>query len=229
MQPVISRLCNEIVSNWFIHGVVVPGWIEPGLCAGLMIEGRLQGACKISLSQPREGRRRIVSRGHANGVKPAFSAGDMADFVSVNDFQRRGALRVAGFFQARDHAGRDVEAARFENQRRDGEAPGDIAAGRGRGFPQAVMGRLIAIFGPQFLEARADQCEMSGLLSADSHPVTHKRRRVEAEGVNIRPEPHSHIKGEINGVELDMGDSVEEGGAARWRTEAAFWNLRRGS
>lgn len=89
------------------------------------------------------------------------------------------------------------------------------------------MGRKVPIGEAKGLETGANHAEMAGFLASDANPVRDERRRVETVGLDLGGKARSHVKGEVDGVELDMGDRVEEGGLALGRTEPAPRHIAR--
>ncbi len=92
-------------------------------------------------------------------------------------------------------------------------------------FPEAVMGGKGSIMAIELFEARVDHAEMARLLAAHLDPVTSESRAVEARVRNRRGKACGHVESEIDGVEFDMGDGVEKGGAAFRAAEAAARRL----
>ena len=70
------------------------------------------------------------------------------------------------------------------------------------------MGGEIAIGGAELGEPGGDELEMRGLLIGDIDPIVE-----ESAGQLRRGEAGDQVPGEIDGVELDMGEGVEEGDA----------------
>ena len=71
------------------------------------------------------------------------------------------------------------------------------------------MRRQIAIPGPELRQPACQQLEVAGLLGGDTDPVIEKLARQSRTG-----EPGNEIPGEVDCVELDMGESVDQREAA---------------
>src|SRR5690606_31397455 len=82
-------------------------------------------------------------------AEPAHPGRDMADLFLVDAPERGGALLIAEALHARDHVGRDVEAARLEDERDDGEPGEEVVARLDRRLPEPVMRRKVAIGGAE--------------------------------------------------------------------------------
>jgi hypothetical protein len=78
------------------------------------------------------------------------------------------------------------------------------------------MSRQIAVGCPEIGQPARQQLEMTGLLGSDADPVVKERARQ-----ILRREPHDEIPGEVDCIELDMGEGVNERGPARRGAERA--------
>src|SRR5215813_7036214 len=96
--------------------------------------------------------------------EPALARGDMADLVGIDAAEDGRARRIAEKVHAVDHGRRDVEPARFEDERHDGEPCQKIARRLLRRLPQTVMRGEIAIGGAELAEALCEKGEVLGLL-----------------------------------------------------------------
>lgn len=72
------------------------------------------------------------------------------------------------------------------------------------------MRRQIAIAGSEIRQPLSQQLEMHCLVRGDSHPIVE-----EIAGQRFPTKSRHKVPGEIDGVELDMRESVEEGDAPR--------------
>ena len=77
-------------------------------------------------------------------------------------------------------------------------------------LPESVMGGEVAIGGTELGKPRGDELEMRGLLIGDLDPILEEAARQIG-----RCEARDEIPGEVDGIELDMGEGVEEGDAPR--------------
>jgi hypothetical protein len=170
----------------------------------LRVERRFQGALEEGGDIVAPGPLGLEPARRAGKAEPTLSHPDMADLVLVDDLEYGRRRRVARFAQFGDHYRRHVEAARFQNQGHDGEPRHQIMACRHRRFPEAVMGRQVAVSGVQFRQALRQQGEVARLFAGDENPVGE-----EAFGQFRTGETGDDVPGQIDGVELDMGQGVE--------------------
>ena len=147
----------------------------------------------------------------------------MGDFLIENDLQQIGALRVSGTLEFGDHRRRHVEAAGLQHHGHHGEAGEGIHRRFRRRLPEPVMRRQIAIVDAERVEARLQHGEMARLVIRHANPVVEKSRRP----IIGSTEPADQIPGEIDGVELDMGDGVEQGDAPAQTAGAAARHMAR--
>src|SRR5579884_2023145 len=189
---------------------------ETGGGARLMVEGRLQPARETAAHQIVKCLDRGEAAGAAERFEPAPADRDMADLVTMQARKERRARRIAGAREAVRHVRRHVEAARFEDERHDGEARQRIVGGRRGRFPQPVMRRKVAVAGAQFPEPPRQQREMFGFLGSDGGPIGEKGARRHPIG-----ETRDEVPGEIDGVQLDMRQRVQQRDASSQRAEGA--------
>src|SRR5260370_3012648 len=152
----------------------------------------------------------------AEEVEPAHSRRDMTDLIGVDAAQHGGALAIAEALEPRDHGRGDVEAARFEDERHDGEPGQQIVSGRRGGLPQPVMRRQIAVGRAERGEASGEKRMMLRFLAGDRRPIVEEAARQ----IGVR-EACNDVPGKIDRIELDMGDRVEERDVAGMRAAAA--------
>ncbi len=138
-------------------------------------------------------------------VEPALADRDVADLVLEHDLQDVGGRVVTDGAQLRDHRRRHVEAARFQHQRDHGVAGQRIIHRLGRRLPQPVMGRQRAVARAERLQPVGQQQEVLGLLVGHPHPIVD----VGARKPGVREAGHG-VPGEVDGVQLDVGESVQQ-------------------
>ncbi len=84
------------------------------------------------------------------------------------------------------------------------------------------MGGQIAIIGAEIIEPLAHHAEVLGLFISHLHPAVEEGIRYMRRG-----ETRHDVERQIDGIELDMGNRVEQGDAAMHCMERAFSDLRR--
>lgn len=137
------------------------------------------------------------------------AGGHVGDLLAEDHFQHRDALGITDVAQALDQARRHVEAAGLEHARHQGHACQRAVRGFLGHFPQAVAGVEIAIAVTELGHARGEQAEVPGLVIGDAHEVGGEFLWKFAEAVH-------RIPGEVDGVQLDVGNGVQEGRTASW-------------
>ena len=152
----------------------------------------------------------ILRRIYRDEIEPAHSRGDMADLVAIDMAQDLGTLDIADPLEPSRHLRSHVEPACFEHQRHNGEAREQVICGRGGGFPQSVMSRQVAIARVEICEPTGQQFEMAGFLGGDADPVVEEVARQSLAGG-----PGNQVPSQVDGVELDMGEGVDQRHAAR--------------
>ena len=151
----------------------------------------------------------------AEALVPTVSNGHMSYFVTQDDVEDRGSRVIAMMRKPLAHAGRDIEAARFEDARHQGHAHQHIVTGFPGHVPQAVVRREVTVgVAVVRLQMLRQQGEVSGLFLGHIDPVAVVIVR------HVREAAHC-VEREVDGVELDVGDGVDQRRAARGRAEAA--------
>lgn len=87
------------------------------------------------------------------------------------------------------------------------------------------MSRMVAISAVQRRQTGLKQAEMAGFLASDADPVGCESALVEPLGADRGDETAGHVEGEVDGVELDMGDGVKQRGAALRRPQPPAGDL----
>ena len=103
-----------------------------------------------------------------------------------------------------------VEAASLQHQRGDGKAGEEVVTSLQGRLPEPVMGGQVAIGGAELGKPRGDEFEMRRHLIGDLDPIVEEAARQIG-----RCETRDQVPGEVDGIELDMGEGVEEGDAPR--------------
>src|SRR6516165_1807367 len=188
---------------------------------GLEVEGRLQITLEEAPDALLKDRLRVQPACSAEAIEPAHSRSDMTDLVAIDMAQDLCTLGIADPLEPRRHLRGHVEPPRFQHQRHDGKAREQVVGGRRGGFPQPVMSRQIAVAGANLGQPARQQFEVIGLLSGDLDPIVEESARQFLAG-----EPGNQVPGEVDRVELDVGEGVKERDAACQRTErSAFRHL----
>ena len=117
----------------------------------------------------------------------------------------RSTLAVADAIEPSRHFRRHVEPARFEHQRHDGKAREQVASGRCGRFPQPVMRRQIAVAAPSSPSRPASSSKCCA-----SSAATSTQSSKNARGRPSLAEPSDQIPGEIDRVQLDMGEGMKQ-------------------
>ena len=131
----------------------------------------------------------------------------MADFIGQDAVQDLGAVRVARRSKLGTDAGVGVQAARLQGAGDEGHAGEAVAGGFLGHVPQAVVGGEVAIVRAQALQVFAQQGEVLGLLGRHAQPV------AVVVGGQAGEAPDG-VEREVDGVELDVGDGVQQRGPA---------------
>ena len=123
----------------------MPGEARGG--ARLMIKGRLQVALEEAPDTILKDRLWAQPARLAESVEPAQPGGNVPDLIAIDVVQDRRALGITDPLEPRCHFRGYVEPARFQHKRHDGEPRKQVIGGRGRSFPQPIMGGQIAVAG----------------------------------------------------------------------------------
>ena len=154
-------------------------------------------------------------------IKPPHPSGDVAYFVAINAVQNGGALRIADTLELGCHFGCDVEPARLEHERNDGETGKEIFRGRLGRFPEAIMSREVAILGREVSKSLGQQLEMDRFLRGNTYPIV-----KEGERQRFTREPRNYVPGEVDGVKFDMCEGVKQCYPPRARSESSpLWHF----
>ena len=103
--------------------------------------------------------------------------------------------------------GRGIQPPGFERAGHQGHARQHIVPGLLAHGPQALVGRKVTIVVALAAQVIAQQPEVFGLFGRNAHPVQVVIAR------HAIKSPHG-IQRQVDGVELDVGDGVDENGAA---------------
>ncbi len=129
----------------------------------------------------------------------------MPDLLFVDHAQDVGAAVVSGGVELVDHARGDVQPARLQHHRHDGEPAHQVVGGGRGGLPQAVVRRQVAVGGVELGQPVGEHEEMPRLVVADRDPVVEK-----GGGQAGAAEARDDVEGEVDRVQLDMRDGVQQ-------------------
>jgi len=118
------------------------------------------------------GRHGVQSALCAEPGVPAVANRDMTDFVAQDDLEQGRARQVADAPQLVANQWCRVKTACFECPWHERKACQEVLTRFLGHFPQAVVGRKVAIGEAQGLQVSAQQTEMVGLFPGDTQPVT---------------------------------------------------------
>ena len=99
-----------------------------------------------------------------------------------------------------------VQPPRFHGARYQGHAGCCVVRGFFAQRPQALVGRVVAIVMALRLQVRAQQAEVLGFFGGHAQPV-------EIESARHAIEAPDGIEREVDGVELDVRNSMQQHGA----------------
>ncbi|MNN20467.1 hypothetical protein D3C81_1337480 [compost metagenome] len=138
----------------------------------------------------------------------------MCNLLAQDHFQHVSGFTVADVAQFVDHAWGHVQPTRFQHARHQRHACQTIVRGLLAHFPQAVVRREIGVLMAVCQQALAQQHEVARFVVGAAHPVGMERRRQTAEAVH-------RVPGQVDRIELDMGDGVDERRAPLHTAQAA--------
>ena len=186
--------------------------------------GRLNGPRIEPLATPRircmkvgSGSRPSRSQHHANQWLPMAT---WRTSSAQDHFQDVGGTLVAETAQAHDHSRRDVQAARLEHARHQGHARETGVGGSFRHFPQAVVRLEVAVGGAQFAQPLREQAEVARLVHRDADPVQVVLPGHAAEAIG-------RVQRQVDRVELDVGDRMQQRGAAFLAAQSTLGQVAR--
>ncbi len=165
------------------------------------------------------GHRSRSGPGRARGTQvaiPVVAHRHMTDFVAQDDVQDRGRIRVSCGQQFVAHRRRSIQSACLERARHQRQPRQRIVAGLFGHLPQAVVRREVAVVVAQCLQVRPQQLEVQRLLACHANPLP-----VERDWQSVKAP--DHIQRQVDGIELDMGQRMDQHRAAlRRRRRAAL-------
>ncbi len=127
---------------------------QPRFGAGTVVERRLHGAAEMLAHQARETSARARSPSRSQRKRNHFSPKATWRFSSRKMISRMRAVAASPKLgRLLDHGRADIEAARLEYQRHNGDAGEEAFAGGLRRLPEAVMGGQRSVAGAECLRA----------------------------------------------------------------------------
>jgi len=129
----------------------------------------------------------------------------MTDLIVVNDAEGRSAFFVARRLQFFDHAWGHIEPARFEHQRGQRQAGGQIVLGVLCGHPQTIVCGEIAVDSSQICKSFHYEKKMTGLICTHAYPIANEGGPGVVGYGRVAAKSGEKVERQINGVELNMG------------------------
>ena len=143
-------------------------------------------------------------------------------FLGIDCVQRGDRPGVSGFGEKRDHAGCHIQPPRLEHHRHDSQPPHQVICGIRCRPPHSGMRGQGTVMTARRFKTVAHQVEMFGFFVCCFDPVV-----VVADGKRHMGKSCDDIPMQVDGIQFDMGHSMQQCDSPQGRTRAAAGHIAR--